>query len=105
IGFYPVCLEDYLKLFPRQNFLFIKFEDYTEGREKILNKVLKFLDMGPSTESMKEIVKSKTVANAGHFEPVPMLNETRLALRHFFSPFVRDLKRIVGADFVQSWGY
>ncbi|KAK3796978.1 hypothetical protein RRG08_015844 [Elysia crispata] len=105
IGIYSACLQDFVNLFPRENFLFLKFEEYTESREKIYNRVLKFLDLGPLPKHLQGKLNSTEVHNAGHVPNSPMLNKTRVALRRFFSPFVQELKKIVGSNLIKSWGY
>ncbi|GFS09933.1 carbohydrate sulfotransferase 15 [Elysia marginata] len=105
IGFYSVCLEDYLKLFPRKNFLFLPFEEYSRNRTTTFQRVIRFLDMSPVSSKLQQRLKTKTIDNAGHFKKRPMLDKTRTALRQFFSPFVQELKKIVGEELIQSWGY
>ena len=46
---YPVYLREWLRVFPRESFLFLKTEEYAEDMKTTLNQVFKFLDLGIST--------------------------------------------------------
>ena len=43
---YHVFIEDWLKVFPREQFLFIKSEEYFRNRTAVILDIMKFLEMG-----------------------------------------------------------
>ena len=45
-GMYTIFIEDWLKVYPRDQFLFLRFEDYRLNRTKELDKVAEFLETG-----------------------------------------------------------
>ncbi|GFO41720.1 carbohydrate sulfotransferase 15 [Plakobranchus ocellatus] len=95
LGFYPVCLQDWVDVFPKENFFFIQFEDYIQNRTRTFDKVFEFLDMAPiEDQELQKAMTSTKIFNTGFFKAEPMLEKTKEALRLFFSPFVQDLKKI-----------
>jgi len=52
---YADHLDGWLKVFPRQNFLFLKTEDYFKDNQATLNKVLKFLNVHPKHYTEAEL--------------------------------------------------
>ena len=47
-GIYAVFVNDWLKVFPREQFHFIRFENYKRNKTQEVDRVLKFLDTGKS---------------------------------------------------------
>nr|KAG5688318.1 hypothetical protein BaRGS_009950 [Batillaria attramentaria] len=46
---YPVVLEDWLRIVPRRQIFFSRFEDYAKNRTKVLGDVFKFLELATHT--------------------------------------------------------
>ncbi|CAG5114566.1 unnamed protein product, partial [Candidula unifasciata] len=88
-GAYSVYIKDWLKVFPREQLLFIKFEDYIADANATVRKVYKFLEL----------------VNVGRFYHVgPMLNKTMDILEDFYKPFNEELAQILG-DPHMTWKY
>ena len=51
-GMYAIFIADWLQVFPRQQFLFIKFENYVTNKVRELNKVTNFLNTGEKIGSI-----------------------------------------------------
>ena len=49
VGFYSVFIEDWLAIWPRHQFHFISFNDYTQNRTQVFEKVFRFLEVGKWT--------------------------------------------------------
>lgn len=49
IGMYAVFLQDWLKVFPREQILAIKFEHYAQSRSDVMRDVMTFLGIGMYT--------------------------------------------------------
>ncbi|XP_060063198.1 carbohydrate sulfotransferase 15-like [Ylistrum balloti] len=99
IGFYIVYLHEWFKVFPRSQFLIIRFEDYINNIPKYINQVYRFLGLAP--------VSLQETAVLGILSPVrenvtkrkvmarPMLNKTRDILRDIYQPFNEELSKVL----------
>ena len=97
---YSVYMKAWLKIFQRQNILFIKFENYMKNPlDYIGQHVLPFLDMEPySDEALKQITTQKKAFNKGHTK-IEMWNETRHILDEFLAPYNEKLIDLLGEEF------
>ena len=102
---YSVFVKDWLSVFPRENILFIKFEDYVTNMPQVLGEVYDFLDLDKlSKEEILAISKKPAKHRGKHYDKIPeMLNETKILLQQFYSPFNADLKKLIGEKF--DWNY
>lgn len=90
-GMYYYYINEWLKVFPREQFLIIKFEDYIHHRAPIMNEIFKFLKIRPLSEyemKTKGIIGKKT-RNKG---PDPQQINTDISttldlLYEFFRPY------------------
>uniref|UniRef100_A0A0B6ZS08 Sulfotransferase domain-containing protein n=1 Tax=Arion vulgaris TaxID=1028688 RepID=A0A0B6ZS08_9EUPU len=98
---YSVYVRDWLKVFPRQQILFIRFEDYVTNLDDTLKKVFSFLELAPLPEETMQKMLNSGTANVGkHYNFGPMLNETRYILREFYQQFNDELAEMLNdADF------
>ncbi|XP_069119758.1 carbohydrate sulfotransferase 15-like isoform X2 [Argopecten irradians] len=107
IGFYIVYLLEWLKVFPRRQFLILRFEDYINDIPKYVNRVYRFLGLAP--------VSLQQTAVLGIFSPIhenvtkkkvkarPMMNRTREILKDIYQPFNVELSNILkNEDFLWS---
>ena len=46
VGLYTVFIEEWLKVFPREQFHILRLEDYTEYKQLALNDIFQFLGVG-----------------------------------------------------------
>ena len=51
IGIYYVFIKEWLKVFPRQNFKFIRLEDYKSNEAQVLTDTIRFLGLGESNST------------------------------------------------------
>ena len=88
-----------LAVFPRENILFIRFEDYIRNPNRyIRNHVLPFLGLPPfKKEPLGKI--SNTSKNKYSMKP-----ETKKLLREAYAPFNHELAELLG-DKKWTWGY
>ena len=98
---YALYIRDWLEIFPREQFLFIKSEDYYSSRSEILQEVFEFLNIPPlppdeladiEQAAVKNIRKDKGVARD------PLDNETRQILDEFYGPYTGELVDILQTD-------
>jgi hypothetical protein len=89
-GIYVNQLKTWMGLFPRNQFLVIKSEEYESFPEKILNDVLNFLHLP------KEIVIHEK-QNVGTYEK--MNESTRKILSDFFKPYNEELYKFLDVDY------
>lgn len=50
---YSVYLEDWLRIIPRDQILFLRFDDYVRSMEVQLTKTFEFLEMGTFVNSVE----------------------------------------------------
>ena len=107
LGMYSVFVRDWLTVFPRNQIIFIKFEDYITNMVPVLEDVFSFLELDKMDRSqiIETISSDRSIGNRGkNYEDIPeMLNETRLMLQQFYSPFVAELRDLIGEHFY--WNY
>ena len=99
---YDVFVADWLAVFPRDQVLVIKAEEYFNNRSNILKEIFHFLDVSPmNSDFVKDISESdiihprwKTSGNA----QLPILGSTRNLLKAFFEPHNVNLATILNND-------
>lgn len=90
-GIYVEQLAQWLELFPREQFLFIKSEDFFHEPRRLFDQVLRFLEL-PSCPL------PRFRAYNSH-EYAPMQPETRRRLAGYYEPYNRRLFDLLGRDF------
>ena len=93
IGMYALYLHDWLEVFPRKSFVFIKYEEYAMNKSHVINtQVLPFLKLRPLGSKEK---RNKRIRNRGKYRG-DMLLETRKTLDEFYAPFNNRLAQLFG---------
>ncbi|ELU18071.1 hypothetical protein CAPTEDRAFT_107906 [Capitella teleta] len=96
---YSVYLEDWLKVFPKEQVLVLKAEDYYFDRRSSLEQVFKFLELGPLKAKTWNIILAAKVKNSKQSYALrlkdDMLNSTREMLNTFFQPYNERLAEIL----------
>ncbi|XP_012936464.1 carbohydrate sulfotransferase 15 [Aplysia californica] len=102
---YSIFIKDWMKVFPKNQILFLRFEDYVKDIPGTLKKVFSFLELHPLNKEQLDAIVRKKVSNSGkHYKEVPaMMNKTRKMLQKFYRPWVKELQSILGNEF--SWDY
>ncbi|BFZ18915.1 hypothetical protein BsWGS_21954 [Bradybaena similaris] len=104
-GAYSIYVKDWLQVFPREQLLFIKFEDYVHDLNATLRRVHRFLELSPLTETEMQKILNSGTANAGkHYNIGPMENKTKTILQEFYQPFNEELAQILN-DPHMTWTY
>ncbi|XP_063418203.1 carbohydrate sulfotransferase 15-like [Mytilus trossulus] len=85
-GLYNEFLKDWLKVFKKERFLIIKFEDYIKDTGGVMAKVFDFLDVDTVDESTitKMSCRKKIHEPIFNSKVLPMLNSTKTLLRRFY---------------------
>lgn len=88
---YAEQLKRWMKYFPREQFHFVKTEDFNKNPSRVYNDVLKFLEL--ENFELPEYKKFKE----GKYEI--MNSETRKKLVSLFKPYNKELYSLIGIDF------
>ena len=110
LGLYVFFIEDWLESVPRDAFLFLTTERYSEDVADVINtQVLHFLGLQPFSGAEEERMRNKRreyplKRNAKsrlekfHFTMTSMLNETRHLLMDFYRPSNKRLAQLLNND-------
>ena len=110
IGLYIYSLREFVEVFPRESFLYIRTEDYKNNEADVINtKILPFLNLPPFTSEAAVSIRNKTRSLAPNYSVkdkasfCEMLPETGKILNEFYATSNKDL-----AQFLQDerflWG-
>lgn len=98
-GLYSVFMEDWLRIFPREQIYVARMEDYSPDIPGELQKIFEFLDLSPLTSQQVEEIGSMNIVNAGkNYDVGPMMNKTVKLLVDFYRPFNDRLARVLKDD-------
>ncbi|XP_041376875.1 carbohydrate sulfotransferase 15-like [Gigantopelta aegis] len=99
VGIYHVHLEDWLRLFPRDQIHIIRFEDYIHDVRQEMTRLFDFLQLRPvSTEEMKAVLKLPVTNKRPTRKDgakIHMKPETRDILETFYRPFNEKLAKLL----------
>ncbi|KAK7479377.1 hypothetical protein BaRGS_00029369 [Batillaria attramentaria] len=97
IGMYSVFMKEWLAVFPRDRFYILRTEDYQANMKEHLRRIYKFLDVEPlSDKSLDEIVnKTRRHVTQRKVNLTDMYPDTRELLTKFYSPYNRELAKIL----------
>ena len=94
ISMYIVFIEKWLEHFKREQFLFLRLEDYDDSPSDYMKKVFNFLELDDPDDWNS--ILTKKVANKHHVDREEMLPETEKLLRDFFKPYNELLVKLLG---------
>ncbi|GAB6027818.1 hypothetical protein CHUAL_002047 [Chamberlinius hualienensis] len=94
-GMYAPFLEEWFKIFKKENFLVLQMEDYKQNMKKTLKTIYKFLDLCNLADEEEDKIVNTKVFNAGKLKIPPMLEETKKLLHEFYKPFNERLAYIM----------
>lgn len=99
-SFYIVHILEWLKVFPREQLLIFRNEDYKREMKGTLSEIFKFLNVTTPSEtlytkmtSLPKFYETKAKAKAG-----PMKLETRKLLIDLYRPFTEELAKFLGDE-------
>ena len=89
-GMYGIYAREWLKVFPRENILFIKMEEYGADIIKALNQqIFPFLDIHQLDKQHIQTISDRKPSFQRKYPP--MLSTTKVLLDQFYKPFNQDL--------------
>jgi len=91
-GLYLDYIKNYLKIFPKKQFLILRSEDLYDNAQNVLNTVTDFLDVERS--SLKKAIKYNF-----HADQAKMDETTRKKLLEFFKPHNEKLYKYMNVNF------
>ncbi|KAK7105873.1 carbohydrate sulfotransferase 15-like isoform X2 [Littorina saxatilis] len=92
-GMYPVFMADWLRVWPREQMLLMRYEDYGGHEAERLTEIFDFLNLSPLNKTQMDYVMQIGVVNSGSEEYQKyggMLPETKKVLDDFYQPFVQQ---------------
>ncbi|XP_060067963.1 carbohydrate sulfotransferase 15-like [Ylistrum balloti] len=92
-SFYSVLLKEWFSVFPREQFLIIRTEDYSSNMAFYLRKIFNFLQVDElKDKDLKKISKAPVRRKTKHKKEVgKMLPETKLFLHKIFQRYTEEL--------------
>ncbi|XP_054655425.1 carbohydrate sulfotransferase 15-like [Dunckerocampus dactyliophorus] len=98
LGFYIVFLLDWLSVFPREQVLVLRLEDYAANLQGTLEKVFSFLNTGPLSLQVEAALTKSPSSNTrrpADRDLGPMLPSTRKLLWELHQPFNHKLATVL----------
>ncbi|XP_076468255.1 carbohydrate sulfotransferase 15-like [Babylonia areolata] len=97
VSLYSVFVQDWIKLFPRNQLHFVTTEQYNERMDLYLAKIYRFLGLRPlSQEKMRSITVLSPHNRGQHYKVAgPMMSSTRSLLEKFYRPYNEELARML----------
>ena len=89
-------IENWLRYFPKEQFLFINSNDYFQDPLKEYNRILEFLDLTPHHPNIKG---KRGISPAGLFDDIVTKPETIEFLRNYFQPWNEKLFNLIGVKY------
>ncbi|XP_060795201.1 carbohydrate sulfotransferase 15 isoform X2 [Neoarius graeffei] len=98
VGVYVVYVLDWLSVFRRDQLLVLRLEDHAADKRVSMNRVFRFLQLGPLSEQKEVEITERPASNTRRLADKnlgPMLPLTRRILTGFYSPFNRKLANVL----------
>ena len=96
IGLYSEYLLEWNKVFPANQTLVVRLEDFRDDRLSVLNDIYKHIGLEPLGDEYEHQLKSLGIINALNKAYVePMRKETRQILDNFYKPFNKRLAHLL----------
>lgn len=95
-GMYSVFLEDWFRIFPREQIYIVRMEDYSPDMPGELAKIYKFLDLSPLSRDKLDEIADMSIINFGkNYDVGLMINKSYWMLNQFYQPFNDRLARLL----------
>ncbi|XP_060074896.1 carbohydrate sulfotransferase 15-like [Ylistrum balloti] len=88
-GFYGVFIEEYMKLFSREQFHVIRLEDYAIHKTEVMAGIFRFLNLRDMDEPARKVKINSTKKKGSNVGE--MLLETKSLLEEFYKPYTEHL--------------
>ncbi|KAL7640341.1 UNVERIFIED_CONTAM: hypothetical protein RMT77_008605 [Armadillidium vulgare] len=95
VGLYSVYLKDWFKVFPRNQFLVIRTEDYKINISSTLQRIYKHLGLRNLPMSKLRTISKMPFANRNKVRVNEMLNETRKRIKNFYQRYNEELAELL----------
>ncbi|KAL4240639.1 hypothetical protein ACF0H5_001430 [Mactra antiquata] len=104
LGFYSIFVQDWLKVFNRNQLLILRTEDYSKEPKRTIQNVFSFLKLQNLSEKGLATITSgkRKYVTAAKKNAGKMLNETRVILERLYKPYKLKLAEILN-DKSFSW--
>lgn len=94
---YAPFVEDWLKVFGKEQVMVLKFEDYSKDMSGTIKEIYQFLDLPPLSDSDFQQMKDMPVIPQNvYYKVAPIQNRTVKMLREFYNPFNTRLVKMLG---------
>ena len=101
-GLYYYYIIDWLQIYSKSQFIFIRLEDYSKDKIRVINKVLRFLGTryfnNEELQKVKKMYKQVPGGSLLRSSYPPMWQETKAMLKKFYSESNNKLARLLGDD-------
>ncbi|KAJ8045876.1 Carbohydrate sulfotransferase 15 [Holothuria leucospilota] len=104
IGIYHVFLEDWLRIFPKNQLFILELEDWNNRCTQILPEMFEFLNLERLSDMSIKLSCSRPPRNKAKFEVKPVLPETKKILEKFYQPYNLRLYEML-QDSRFNWTY
>nr|KAG5708483.1 hypothetical protein BaRGS_026210 [Batillaria attramentaria] len=96
-GMYPVFLADWFRIWPREQNLIVRYDDYARDMKTSLRDIIKFLGLTKIKISDINKIVDHRFANIGKMYDTigPMLPKTEEVLNKFYEPFILQFAEIL----------
>ncbi|KAK2149767.1 hypothetical protein LSH36_437g02102 [Paralvinella palmiformis] len=102
VGLYSIHIREWLNVFPREQFLFLKSEDYFDSREQAIKDTIEFLGLDLEGKDLSSI-EDFSIINVNTVK-TNMRPDTLRLLKNFFKSYNQDLVNLLQDDRF-NWGY
>uniref|UniRef100_A0A0B7A1Z4 Sulfotransferase domain-containing protein n=2 Tax=Arion vulgaris TaxID=1028688 RepID=A0A0B7A1Z4_9EUPU len=97
---YSVFMREWLQVFPLENFLFLKTEEYEKNLEDTLKSVMEFLGLGPLKATQLQVIAEEERSRVTVQRQIagPMKNATRIILEELLGACNTELVKLIKSD-------
>lgn len=98
VGMYAVYLRDWIRVFPKDQLLILRLEDYSRQLPDVMKKVYNFLNLRQLTAKEEKKIFNAPVSNKRKYKDTligKMKNETRTLLNEFYEPYNKQLSELL----------
>jgi N-acetylgalactosamine 4-sulfate 6-O-sulfotransferase len=93
---YFVHIQRWLKIFPREQFLFLTLEEIIKDLYGVMKQIWEFIDVPVLSQDKFQLMSAKIQHQSSFY--LPMHNETRKMLHTFFHPYNKQLAQLLQDD-------